>query len=288
MSEGDGAGYEPRVFDVEYLRIDGQAFLARVYQPQGSGPFGLLLDVHGGAWNAGIADRTTNALLDERLARSGLVVVSIDFREAPAHPYPASIEDVNYATRWLKAHAAELHADGTRVGGLGTSSGGHLAMLSAMRPRDPRYNATALPDAAEVDASLAYLVLPWPILDPYARYAFAKETGRANLVTATERYFLTEATMQEGNPQLALDRGEAVELPPTLIVQGSADANVTVAMQERFVEAYRAAGGEIELEVFPDMPHGFARSPGPDTDRALGLMRGFIARQLHRFVAMRP
>lgn len=278
MTDGATSPYEVRVFDLDYLKLGGRTFLARVYQPLGEGRFPALLDVHGGAWNAGTADRTTNALIARSLAARGAVVVSLDFREAPQHPYPASVADVNYGTRWLKAHAAELGAEPGWVGGLGTSSGGHLAVLSALRPRDPRYAATPLPEAPQVDATLAFVIAPWPILDPYARYHFAKQTGRANLVAATERYFLTEAAMQEGNPTLALERGERLELPPVLILQGTADTNVTLAMQERFVRAYHAAGGEAELAVFPEMPHGFARSPGPETERALGLMWNFIAR----------
>ena len=166
-----------------------------------------------------------------------------------------------------------------------------MVMLSAMRPRDPRYAALPAPPpppslggqggaAPDADATLAYILALWPILDPYARYFFAQETSRAELVSRTEGYFLTEEAMQEGNPQLILDRGEAVELPPTLIIQGTADTNLTMAMTERFVAAYRAAGGAIELEKFPDMPHGFGNTPGPDADRALALMKAFVARQL--------
>ena len=86
--------------------------------------------------------------------------------------------------------------------------------------------------------------------------------------------------MKEGNPQLILERGEAAELPPVLILQGTADDNLPLAIPHRFVESYRAAGGNVELELFPGMPHGFARDPGPETDRALALMKAFIARQL--------
>jgi acetyl esterase len=94
------------------------------------------------------------------------------------------------------------------------------------------------------------------------------------------RIYDTREAMREGNPQLALGRGEPVELPPTLIVQGTADDNVPLSVSQRFVEAYRAAGGTVELELFPDMPHGFARNPGAASDRALELMKAFVAHQL--------
>jgi acetyl esterase/lipase len=270
--------YEVKTFDVCYRQANGEAWLARVYQPQGTGPFPALLDVHGGAWSEG--DRLLNAPIDEALAASGLVVAAIDFRLGPAHAYPASIQDTNYATRWLKAHANEFNADPRQLGGLGASSGGHMVLLSAMRPRDPRYVALPLPEAPAVEASLAYIVAVWPILDPHARYFFAQATGREDLVRATEGYFLSQDAMQEGSPQCLLDRGEAVELPPTLILQGTADTNLSLDMTERFATTYRTRGGHCELELFPGMPHRFAHAPGPETDRAIRLTKAFIARQL--------
>ncbi len=278
-----GAHYDVSATDVEYRRDGDTAFLARIYRPQASGTFPAVLDVHGGAWT--MADRTGNAPIDRALAASGLVVVAIDFRLAPQHPYPASLQDVNYATRWLKAHAGELGADARQVGGIGTSSGGHQVMLSAMRPHDARYVALPLAEATGVDASLAYVVLLWPILDPFHRYFFAQETGRKELVTRTEGYFVTQEAMREGNPQAILDRGERVELPPAILMQGTADNNLTMAMSLRFVATYRLAGGEAELEQFPEMPHGFGNTPGPESDRCVGLIKAFIGRQLRRVAA---
>jgi acetyl esterase/lipase len=272
------AQYEVKTEDVEYRREGGDAWLARVYRPQGTGPFPALLDVHGGAWSMG--DRLNDAPMDTALAASGMVVVAIDFRLAPQHPYPASLADVNYATRWLKARATDIGADPRHLGGLGSSSGGHQIMLSAMRPRDPRYAAIPLAEAPHADASLAYVLACWPILDPYARYLFAQETGRKELVTRTEGFFLTVDAMQEGNPQRILDRSEAAELPPVVLFQGTADTNLTVEMSERFVASYRAAGGQAELELFPDMPHGFGNQSGPESERAIALMKAFVARQL--------
>ena len=279
-----GARFDVRVFDVEYRRDDGHAWLARIYQPQGDGPFPALLDVHGGVWSR--ADRTSNAPIDETLAAGGLVVAAVDFRMSSQAPYPASLADVNYATRWLKVHAADFNAVPASIGGLGASSGGHLIMLSAMRPHDPRYAALPLAEAAEVDASLAYVIACWPVLDPYARYFFAQETGRDRLVNLTDQYFQTLDAMQEGNPQLILERGEPVELPPALIVIGSDDGNLPPTLAERFVTAYCAAGGVIELAKFPGAPHEFALSPGPFTARALDAMKSFIARQLATAVSL--
>src|ERR671936_413999 len=84
--------------DIEYRRHDGAPLLARLYRPKGDGPFPAVVDVHGGAWASG--DRLNNSPLDEALAKSGIVVLAIDFRMPPRYRYPASIADVNLATRW--------------------------------------------------------------------------------------------------------------------------------------------------------------------------------------------
>lgn len=270
--------YDVEVFDVTYRQSSDGDLPARIYQPRGAGPFPALLDVHGGAWNRGTY--LDNQRIDYALAASGLVVAAIEFRQAPAHTYPTQVADVNVGTRWFKAHVHEFNGEARQLGGLGTSSGGHTMMLSAMRPHDARYAGLELPEAEGLDATLAYVLAAWPLLDSYARYGFAKAQGNASLMSATEAYFVTEEAMQEGNPQLILERGESVELPPTLIVQGTADNNVPLSVSERFEASYRAAGGFVERELFPDMPHGFARDEGAESDRAISLMKAFVARQL--------
>ena len=270
--------FEVKVWDVEYRRAAEEAWLARIYRPRGKGPFPALLDVHGGVWNQG--DRTSNAFLDQHLAASGLVIVAIDFRLAPQYPYPAQVVDINFATRWLKAHAQEFNADSCCVGSLGASSGGHTVMLSAMMPHNPRYTAFPLPEAPLLDATVSWVIALWPVLDPYARYLYAQKMERTRLVTMTKSYFLTEKSMREGNPQLLLDRGEEVQLPPVLVIQGTADANIPLTIPERFATSYRVAGGELNLELFSGMPHAFVGGPYPEAQRALDLMKTWVARQV--------
>src|SRR5579875_1272051 len=91
--------------DREYLRHGDRPLLARLFRPRGDGPFPAVIDVHGGAWTTG--DRTECQPRAEALAAAGLVVAAIDFRQA-ADGYPTSLADINYATRWLKAHAGEF------------------------------------------------------------------------------------------------------------------------------------------------------------------------------------
>ena len=251
--------------------------VVRIYQPEGAGPFPGLVDVHGGVWTNG--DRSANEVMDRALAESGMVVAAVDFRQSPDHPYPAQVADVNLATRWLKAHAAEFNADPDTVGGIAGSSGGHTVLLSAMRPNHPAYSYLDLP-GSDADATMKYLLLGWPIVDPYARYRFVQETGNDRIIGLSEAYFRTTDAMKEGSPGQILQRGEEAVLPPTLIVQGTADNNLPVPVTEQFAVDYRKAGGDLELEMFPDMPHLFGNTPGPDSDRAIALMKKFAARIL--------
>jgi acetyl esterase/lipase len=262
--------------DVEYRHDGQQSWLARVYQPRGEGPFPALIEVHGGAWNT--SDRTQNAPLATALAESGVVVASVDFRLGTQAPYPASIADINYATRWLKANARTFNADATALGGLGLSSGGHMIVLSAMRPRDARY--AALSPSADVDASLGYVMSGWGVLAPHARYLHARSQGKTDLLASHERYFGDEATMQEADTQLILERGEQVELPPLLLFQGADDDVLSPRTAERFVECYGKAGGIVELAMFPRAGHGYSRQGGPNALRTVDALRSFIARQL--------
>ena len=78
------ARYEVKTFDVEYRRDGDTALLVRIYQPQGTGPFPAMMDIHGGAWT--MSDRTGNEPMATALAASGLVVAALDFRQAPQHP----------------------------------------------------------------------------------------------------------------------------------------------------------------------------------------------------------
>ena len=271
------ATYDVDIIDKTYRSGPDGDWPVRIYQPQGTGPFPALLDVHGGAWSNGTY--LDNERIDSALAASGLLVATIEFRQAPQHPFPGQVIDVNYGTRWLKARAADFNGDPASVGGLGTSSGGHSLMLSALRYDDPRYAADKVPGAESIDASLRYALTGWPVLDSHARYLYAKESGNDRLMKSSENYFLTEDAMRDGNPQLVLDRGEQSSLPPALILQGTNDDNVPLEISERFVETYRAAGGSIERELFPGMPHAFAREAGPESDRAVALMKAFVASQ---------
>ena len=281
---------EPVAFhtrDVDYLHVDGKTFQATIYQPEGPGPFPAILDVHGGAWVREDVRRDEHAFMNKALAAMGIVVVAIDFRQSPLHHYPESVADVNFAMRWLRANAATFNASPHIVGALGSSSGGHLVLLNAMRPSDPRYATLPLAGVASDRARPDYVIVVYPISDPLARRAYAQEVGNNAPVKSTDIYFSLPGSLQDGNPQLILDRRDSGKLPPVLLLQGSADAggvvqdkNVSPAIQERFATSYRAAGGRIQLELLPGAPHNFVNTAGANLDRALGSMKTFIGQLL--------
>ena len=266
-----------RADDLEYQRHEGRPMLARLYQPIGSGPFPAVLEVHGGAWTSG--DRLNNVAIAEALAADGIVVLSIDFRMPPQGRYPDAVADVNLAIRWLKSNAVRFGSRADLVGGLGTSSGGHLLLLSALRPADPRYSKLPLADT-DADASLRFAVACWPVADPLKRYRVMQESGNERLVAAHDAFWPSVADMEEGNPTLILTRGENVAKPPMLIMQGTSDNNLTPDMADNFAAAYAQAGGSIEKVVFPGQPHAFIPNAptAPDSLRALELIKAFVHR----------
>ena len=270
--------YPATSFDVECHTSQNAVIQARLYQPQGNGPFPVLMDFHGGAWSGG--DRQQGQLRDNSLAESGLLVVAVDLRSSPGHHYPAQVEDANLAIRWAKTHAHLYQGEANSLGAFGISSGGHTLMLTVMRPDDEQFTSLSLPASTSSKACVRYAIVESGVLDPLLRYQYAKSVGRKDLVEKSENYFGTETVMQEGNPQGILDRGEAVELPPVLLFQGTADANIPASIPKNFVKSYRAAGGNIEFKLFADAAHGFSRLPSQHTEEAICLMKNFISRQL--------
>ncbi len=266
------------VEDTDYLRHGDTRLQVRLFRPAGPGPHPAVIDVHGGAWTSG--DLADCQARDEALARSGLLVAAINFRHA-ADGYPTSLADINYAVRWVKANAEALGVDPSQVGLCGQSSGGHLAMLAAMRPNDPRYSAIQLPPGAPpTDATVRCVAMAWPVINPLSRYRHAQRrtaqpdapAWAVGMKEKHDLYWGSEAAMEEGNPLLALERGEPVATPPALWVQGRPDdthdyrdptSPFSGSEADRFVHDYRAAGGEIELVVIDQATRNSAASSDP-------------------------
>lgn len=272
------ARFEVKIWEEEFRKAESRKLMARIYQPQGEGPFPVVLDLHGGAWN--FKDRSANERMDEAISATGLLVVAVDMRNAPEAPYPASVQDANYGIRWLKWKAPGWNGDPATLGLLGSSSGGHVAQLIGMRPDDERYGAIPLKEDPDADATVRYVATRSPISDPKARYDNAVAKERAEMVERHHVYFVPWESIHEANPQEILDRGEKVNLPPMLIMQGELDDNVLPAFQEKFAASYREAGGECQLEIFPDSGHLWVLDAGDQTDRSHEIVEAFIERQL--------
>jgi acetyl esterase/lipase len=294
----DPAGpYDVEEVDVVFAKPGGTDLLARVYRPRGvpaATPSMAFIDVHGGAWARG--DRTAGAQHGRALAACGPVVVAVDFRQAPDHQHPAASADVSAAVRWVRAHARRLGVEPTRVGIIGSSSGGHLALLVAVKPGAPEHVGTpiVLPDgsldATPGDDAVALVLALYPVADPLARYRYVLgrkdepvESGGfdANrLIASHHGYFVDEARMAEASVTRIVSAGQARALPPVWMAQPELDDNVPAAITEAFVRAYKGAGGVVEHAHFPGARHGFIQRESPDTDKCIALMRDFIAREV--------
>jgi len=275
------------VTDVEYLRHADKPLLARIYTPHGAGPFPAMVECHGGAWCQ--SDRLTEKLRHQYMAAHGVVSIALDFRSGNEDPYPASVQDINYAVRWAKLNARQLKTRPDLIGLSGQSSGGHLAMLVAMRPHDPRYAAIPLPaGSAPQDASVRCVIMTWPVINPLSRYRHAKREKLDSIIARQDSYWRTEANMAEGNPMLALERGEKLLTPPAVWYQSRGDAMHDYKDPEstfdgnepqRFVANYRKAGGPIALEYI-DMDRGAGGSDLSKTGDMFSRMVEFIAKNV--------
>jgi acetyl esterase/lipase len=289
------APYEVEESDVSFARPAGKELQARVYRPQAETdtPIAALVDVHGGAWSRG--DRLTGAFHGRALAASGLLVVSLDFRQGSEAKHPAASADVAAGVRYVRAHARRLGVDPRRIGIVGSSSGGQLALLAGLEPGAPEHAGTPIVladgslDAAPADESVAFVLALYPVADPLARFRYV--VGRQDdgsgfdakrLIAAHHGYFASEAQMAEASVTRIVTAREARALPPVWVAQPELDDNVPAAITDAFVQAYQHAGGSVERVHFPGARHGFIGQPSADADKAIALMRDFIGRQLAR------
>jgi acetyl esterase/lipase len=238
--------------DVEYRVVGGASLLGRLYKPRAVERPPIVVDVHGGGWIGG--NRLNNAAVNKALANSGIAVFALDFRMPPVARFPAALDDINYGIRWLKHNAERLSLAPAPLGGIGTSSGGHLLLLNAMKPGQ---GFAADPDLAGVAADLDFVIACWPVADPLARYHMALKKGLQSLIDAHKAFWPDEAAMATANPQLMLERDEVVKLPPLLLLQGTNDENVEHERADQFAEWYRLRGGAADLRKYIGAAHAF-------------------------------
>jgi acetyl esterase/lipase len=272
--------------DRVWTKAEGQDLSATIYRPaSGSGPFPVLIDVHGGAWSSG--DRKAGRHYDLELARRGIMVIAVDFRQAPAFQHPASSADIAAAVRWVRLNAASLNADPDRIGLIGSSSGGHLALLEAVRPNTSDHKGVAVfgPDGRlatydHLDASVSLVIALWPVSDPAYRYRYARRAGLERLTAGTLSYFRDEAAMWDASVPRIVISGEAARLPPLLVIQPGEDSNIPQEMTFDLLKAWQARDGVVEYAFFPGQPHAFGHSPSEATARMIDVVSNFVFRTI--------
>jgi acetyl esterase len=220
----------------------------RVYTPQGRAPFPVLVYLHGGGWVIGSLD-THDPLCRYLANAAGCVVVSVDYRLAPEHPYPAAPEDAYAATRWVAANAEAVGGDPSRLAVGGDSAGGNLSAVVALMARDrggPR---------------LVFQLLVYPVTDaPSSDHASYRENAEGYLLTRAAMDWFWDHYCAEradrADPYLCpLCAKDVSRLPPALVI--TAEFDPLRDEGEAYAARLREAGGRVELRRYPGMIHGF-------------------------------
>ena len=226
----------------------GGPLALRIYTPAGSGPFPLLMYFHGGGWVLCNLD-THDALCRDLCLGSGCIVISVDYRLAPDHKFPAALDDGVAATRWAVAHANALNADAGRVAVSGDSAGGNLAAVTALRLRDesgPRLLAQLL-----VYPITAYHT---PATPSYIANADGYFLTRKGMIWFWDHYLQSSADALNAwaAPMAARDHSR---LPAALVI--TAEYDPLRDEGRLYAEKLRAAGVATKLSDYPGMVHGF-------------------------------
>jgi len=219
---------------------------AKVFSPQGSGPFPLFVFLHGGGWVIG-SPETHAKLCAEFAEGAGVVVVSVDYRMAPENPAPASLDDCVAAIRWAVEHAGELNADGSRFAVGGDSAGGNLtaAAMLLMRAEDgPRARLQLLLYGAFTgDNDLPSVI----------------ENGEGKILTRKAMEWFYNHYLSGGaspdDPYVSPIKGDLRGMPPARLIVGTLDPLLDDS--KLFAKALKEAGVPVTLSIYADQPHVF-------------------------------
>lgn len=240
-----------RVADRVIRGPDGNDLPLRIFWPRRAGegdrPPGVVVFFHGGGWVIGSIE-THEPQVRSMVNRTGLVYVSVEYRLAPEHPFPAAAEDCYEATCWVAANAAELGVDPTRLAVAGDSAGGNLAAVTAQLARD------------RGGPSIAFQLLVYPCCDMApGEWPSMEENADGPLLTrAIMEWFYDHYTTEadRSDPRASPVRAASLaDLPPGLIL--TAEYDVLRDEAEAYGAALAAAGCDVTCRRYDGMFHGF-------------------------------
>jgi acetyl esterase len=237
-----------KVFKVEDRKIPGPggSIPIRVYTPEGIGPFPVLVFFHGGGWvicDLESHDGPCRALTN----KVGCVTVSIDYRLAPEHKFPAGVEDCFAATKWVAEHAGELNVDANRLAVGGDSAGGNLSAVIAQLARD----------AGGPKIALQLLIYPATEaeLDTYSHKTFTDYFLTKEDINWFWGHYLRSPADRK-DPRVAPALAKSLKgLPPALII--TAEFDPLRDESEAYGEKLRAHGVPVSVTRYEGMIHGF-------------------------------
>jgi len=238
------------VADVAEREIPGPAgpVPVRIYTPEGEEPRPAVVFFHGGGWVIGNLD-THDGTARKLANAAGAVVVSVDYRLAPEHPYPAAAEDCYAATRWVAEHgAAELGVAPGRLAVAGDSAGGNLAAVVSLMARD------------RGGPALAFQLLVYPVTDPDFERASYRENAEGYLLTRDVMewfwdQYVPEAERRHDPYAAPLRAPDLSGLPPALVV--TAEYDPLRDEGEAYARRLEEAGVRVRCRRYPGMIHGF-------------------------------
>lgn len=253
--------------NVQYGTAAGEPLTLHLYKPATGGPYPVILYIHGGGWAAG--NKNDLAAEAKAHAAAGFVTATIGYRLVPKHLYPACIEDVKCAVRWMRAHATEHRAQADKIGAIGFSAGAHLAMLlGTMGTGDGLEGTGGWPDqSSQVQAVVAY----------FGPTNFESELPDLSRPIA-ERFFSGTKTEKPNEYKLAspihyVSNGDA----PTLIFHGTDDALVPYDQAIQMVHAMHKAKVAGRIELMINAGHGWG---GTELQRTRTAGREFFVEHL--------
>ncbi|MBI1814781.1 MAG: alpha/beta hydrolase [Deltaproteobacteria bacterium] len=219
----------------------------RIYTPADSGTLPVLVYFHGGGWVIG-SIATYDVLCRALANAAGCIVVSVDYRLAPEHPYPAAVDDTYHAALWVAANAASIGADASRVAIGGDSAGGNLTAVVAQIARDRGKPA------------LKFQLLVYPVTDAACDTPSYRDNADGYLLTRDAmKWFWNHyagGDADRHNPYASPLRAENMKgLPPALVI--TAEFDPLRDEGERYAERLRAAGVPVQLTRYNGMIHGF-------------------------------